>query len=173
MTDFIFLGSKITVDGECSHEIKTLTPRKESYNELRQCIKKQRYHFANKRLCSQSYGFSSGHVWMWELDHKKDGTPKGWAPKNWCFQIVDVGEDAWESLGLKGDQSSQSERKSTLIFIGRTDVEGLASWCEELTHWKKPLCWERLKAKGEGGNRGWDGWIASLIQLTWFTLIYP
>ena len=78
-----------------------------------------------------------------------------------------AGEDSWEPLGLKGDQTSQSERKSTLIFIGRTDAEGLATWCKELTHWKKPSCWERLKAKGERGNRGWDGWIAPLTQRTW------
>ena len=62
--DFIFLGSKITADGDCSHEIKTLAPRKESYDEPKQHIKKQRYYFADKGLYSQSYGFSSSHVWM-------------------------------------------------------------------------------------------------------------
>ena len=64
VSDFIFLGSKITADGDCSHEIKTLTPWKESYGQPRQHIKKQRHHFANKGLSSQSYGFSGGHVWM-------------------------------------------------------------------------------------------------------------
>ena len=62
--DFIFLGSKITADGDCSHEIKTLTPWKESYDQSRQNIKKQRHHFVNKGPSSQGYGFSSGHVWM-------------------------------------------------------------------------------------------------------------
>ena len=62
--DFIFLGSKITADGECSHEIKRCTPWKESYDQPRQHIKKQRHYFANKGPSSQSYGFSSGHVWM-------------------------------------------------------------------------------------------------------------
>ena len=57
VTDFIFLGFKITVDSECSLEIKTLAPRKKSYNTPRQCIKKQRDHFDNKGPCSQSYGF--------------------------------------------------------------------------------------------------------------------
>ena len=61
VTDFIFLGSKITANGDCSHEIKTLVPWKERYNKSRQWIKKQRHHFANK---GQSYGFSSSHVWM-------------------------------------------------------------------------------------------------------------
>ena len=64
VTDFIFLGSKITADGDCSHEIKTPTPWKESYDQPRQHIKKQRLYFENKGLSSQGYGFSSGHVWM-------------------------------------------------------------------------------------------------------------
>ena len=64
VSDFIFLGSKITVDGDCSHEIKTLTPWKESYDQPRQHIQKQRHYFANKGLSSQGYGFSCGHVWM-------------------------------------------------------------------------------------------------------------
>ena len=62
--DFIFLGSKITADGDYSHEIKTLTPWKESYDQRRQHIKEQRHYFANKGPSSQGYGFSSGHVWM-------------------------------------------------------------------------------------------------------------
>ena len=83
VTDFIFLGSKITADGDCSHEIKILAPWKKSYGQSRQHIKKQRHYFANKCPFSQSYGFSSSHVWMWKLDHKES-----WAPKNWCFWTV-------------------------------------------------------------------------------------
>ena len=65
VTDFIFGGSKITADGECSHEIKkTIAPWKKSYDQPRQHIKKQRHYFADKDLYSQSYGFSSSHVWM-------------------------------------------------------------------------------------------------------------
>ena len=64
VSDFIFLGSKTIADGDCSHEIKTLTPWKESYDQPRQHIKKQRHYFANKGPSSQEYGFSSGHVWM-------------------------------------------------------------------------------------------------------------
>ena len=64
VADFILGGSKITADGDCSHEIKTLTPWKESYDQPRQHIKKQRHYFANKGPSSQGYGFSSGHVWM-------------------------------------------------------------------------------------------------------------
>ena len=66
VSDFIFLGSKITADGDCSHEIKRrlLTPWKERYDQPREHIKKQRHYFANKGPSSQGYGFSSGHVWM-------------------------------------------------------------------------------------------------------------
>ena len=72
VADFIIWGSKITADGDCSHEIKmTLTPWKESYDQPRQHIKKQRHFFANKGPSSQGYGFSSSHIWMLELDHKE------------------------------------------------------------------------------------------------------
>ena len=81
--DFIFLGSKITSDGDCSHEIKTLAPWKESYDQPRQHIKKQRHYFANKGPSSQGYGFSNSHVWMWKLDYKES-----WVLKNWCFWTV-------------------------------------------------------------------------------------
>ena len=64
VSNFIFWGSKITADGDCSHEIKTLTPWKESYDQTRQHIKKQRHYFANKGPSNQGYGFSSGDVWM-------------------------------------------------------------------------------------------------------------
>ena len=84
VSDFIFLGSKITADGDCSHEIKRhLAPWKQNYDQLRQHIKKQRHYFANKGLSSQSYGFSSSHVWMWELAYEES-----WVPENWCFWTV-------------------------------------------------------------------------------------
>ena len=86
--DFIFLGSKITADGDCSHEIKRslLLGRKAVINLDSWDIslsKKQRHYFANKGPYSQTYYFSSSHVWMWELDHKK-----GWVPKNWFLWTV-------------------------------------------------------------------------------------
>ena len=71
MTDFIFLGSKITTDGDCNHEIKTRAPWKESYDQPRQHITKQRHYFANKGPSSQSYGFSSSHLQMSDLDYKE------------------------------------------------------------------------------------------------------
>ena len=81
-----------------------------------------------------------------------------------------VGEDCWESLGLEGDPTNLKGNLSR-IFFGRIDAEAetfntLPIWWE-LTHWKRPWCWERLKAGGEGGNRGWGGWVASPTQCTW------
>ena len=89
--DFIFLDSKITAEGDCSHEIKRclLLGRKAMTNL--DSILKSRHYFAKKGLCSQSYGFSCSHVWMWELDHKEI-----WEPKNWCFWTV-VLEKTFES----------------------------------------------------------------------------
>ena len=76
--DFIFLGSKISADGDCSHEIKRpLAPWKKSYDQPKQHIKRQRHNFTNKALSSQSYGFSSSHVWMWDMDYKES-----WVLKN-------------------------------------------------------------------------------------------
>ena len=83
-----------------------------------------------------------------------------------------VGEDSWESLGLQADPTSPSLRKSVLNIHWKDwcwswNSNILATWCEELSHFKRPWCWERLKEGGEGGNRGWDGWMASLTQWTW------
>ena len=81
-----------------------------------------------------------------------------------------VGVDSWESLDSKEIHPVHPRWNQSWIFIGRTDAEGentLATWCKELTHWKRPWCWEILKVRGEGDDRGWDGWIASLTWWTW------
>ena len=81
-----------------------------------------------------------------------------------------VREDSWESLGLQGDQTSQSWRKSVLNIHWKYwcwSSNTLATGCEELTHLKRPWCWERLNAGGEGDKRGWDGWMASPTRWTW------
>ena len=83
-----------------------------------------------------------------------------------------VGEDSWESLGLQGDPTSPFWRRSALVFLWREwcwswNFSTLATWCEELTHWKRLWCWEGLGAGGEGDDRGWDGWMASLTWWTW------
>ena len=83
-----------------------------------------------------------------------------------------AGEDSCQCLGLQGDKTSQSQRQSTLSIhwkdgFQRWNSNTLATWCEKLTHWKRPWCWERLKAGKGGDNRGWDGWMASLTRWTW------
>ena len=161
MRHFIFLGSKITADCDCSHEIKRLLGRKgiKGYAQHRHDDKKQRHYFADKGLYSQSYGISSNHAWMWEMDHKGQ-----------MFSNCGAGEDSWEPLGQQGDQTSQSQGKSTLNIHWKDwswNFNTLATWCKEMTHWKRPWCWERLRARGGGDDRGWDGWMAFLIQWTW------
>ena len=84
--DFIFLGSKITADGDCSHEIKTLAPWKESYVQSRQHIKKQRHHFVNKGPSGPGYGFSSGHVWIESWTIKKAEHRRIDAFELWCWR---------------------------------------------------------------------------------------
>ena len=140
------------------------TPWKKSYDQPRQHIKKQRHYFVNKGLSSQSYGFSSSHVWMWELDYKES-----WVPKNWCFWTVVLEKTLESPLDCKEIQPVHPKGIQSWIFTGRTDVETpntLTTWWEELTHLKRPWFWERLKAV-EVDDRGWDGWMASLTQWTW------
>ena len=132
----------------------------------RQHIKKHRHYFANKGPSSQRYGFSSGHVWMGELDYKES-----WVQKNWCFWTV-VLEDSWEPKGLQEDPTSPFWRRSALGILWKDwywswNSNTLTTWCGELTHLKRPWCWERLRAGEEGGDRGWDGWMASLTQWAW------
>ena len=86
--------------------------------------------------------------------------------------LSSVGEDSWESLGLQGDPTSPSWRRSVLVVHWKDwcwswNSSTLATWCEELTHWKRPWCWDGLGAGGQGDGRGWDGWMASLTQWTW------
>ena len=100
--DFTFLGSKITADSDCNHEIKRqLIPGRKAMTP-RQCIKKQRYHFADKGPSSQSYSFSS-KIQMWELDLKA-----GWGTEELMLFNCGAGEASWVSLGLQGDQTSLS-----------------------------------------------------------------
>ena len=142
-------------------------PWKESYDQLRQHIKKQRHYFANKGPPSQGYDFSSSHIWMWELDYKES-----WVPKNWFFWTVVLEKTLESPLDCKEIQPVHPKGDQSWIFIGRADVGAetpilLATWCEELTHLKRPWCWEGLRAGGEGDRRGWDGWMASLTWWTW------
>ena len=156
----IFLGSKITANGDFSHEIKRclLLGRKAMTNL--DSTKKQRHYFANKGLSSQSYGFSSSHVRMWELDYKES-----WVLKSWCFWTVVLKKTLEGNLDCKEIKPVNLKGNQSWIFIQKDwcwswSFNSLATWCKELTHWKRLWCWERLKVRGEGDDRGWDGWMA-------------
>ena len=140
---------------------------KKSYDQPRQHIKKQGHYLVNKGLASQSYGFSSSHVWMWELDYKES-----WAQKNWCFCTVDLEKTLESPLDSKEIQPVNPKGNQSWIFIGMNcaKAETLILWppdVKSLTHLKRSWCWEGLKVRGKGDDRGWDGWMASLTQWTW------
>ena len=118
-------------------------------------------------MSSQSFGFSSSHVWMWELDYKES-----WALKNWCFWTVVLEKTLESPLDCKEIHPVHPKGDQFLVFIGRTDVEAETPifWPPDAKSWligKDPECWERLRAGGEGDDRIWDGWMASLTPWTW------
>ena len=104
---------------------------------------------------------------MWELDYKES-----WELKNWCFSTVVLEQTPGSPLDCKEIQPVHPKGYQSWVFIGRTEAEApllwrISTWREELTHWKKPWCCKRLLPGGETGNRGWDGWTASLTQWAW------
>ena len=122
-------------------KLKDPFSQKKNYGQPRQHIKKQRHHFAYKDLYSPSYGFSSSHVWMWELDHKE-----GWVPKNWCFWIVVLQKTLENPLGCKKVNPINSIGNQSWIFFGRTDAEAPILW---------PLD-EKSRLTGKDPNAGKD-----------------
>ena len=117
MTDFIFWAPKSLQMVTAAMKLKD-TPWKESYDQPRQHIKKQRHYFTNKDLSNQGYGFSSSYVWMWELDYKES-----WVPKNWCFWTVVLEKTLESPLDCEAIQPVQPKENQSWIFIGRTDAE--------------------------------------------------
>ena len=115
---------------------KMLTSWKKHYEQPRQHIKKERHYFVNKGPSSQGYGFSSSHVWMWELDYKES-----WAPKNWCFWTVVLEKTLESPLDCKEIQPVHPKGNQSWIFIGRTDVEAetLTLWPPDAKNW---LTWK-------------------------------
>ena len=145
---------------------KMLAPWKKSYDQSRQHIKQQRHYFANKGLSSESYGFSSSHAWMWELDCKE-----GLVLKNWCLWTVMLETILGSPLDCKEIQPVHPKGDQSWMFIGRTDAEAETPilWPAHAKNWltgKDPNA-GRLKAGGEGDDRGWDAWMASPTQWTW------
>ena len=145
-----------------------LTPWKESYDQPRLHIQKQRHYFANKGPPSQGYGFSSSHVWIWELDYKES-----WVPKNRCFWIVVLEKTLESPLDWKEIQPVHPKGNQSWIFIGRTDVEAETPilWPPDGKNWhiwKDPDAGrETLKVGEEEDHKGWEWWMASLTQWTW------
>jgi len=122
LQNFVFLSFKFTADGYCSHGIKRLlAPWKKSYDKPRKHIQKERHHFDDKDVYSQSYGFSSSQVQMWELDHEES-----WAPKNWFFQTVALEKTIESPLDNKEIQPVNPKGNQPWTFIGRIDAESNA-----------------------------------------------
>ena len=109
-----------------------LTPWKESYDQHKQHIKKQRHYFANKGPSSQSCDFSSSHVWIWELDHKES-----WVPKNWCFWTVVLEKTLKSPLDCKEIQPVHPKGDQSRVFTGRTSVEAETPilWPPDVKNW--------------------------------------
>ena len=151
-------GSRITADGDCSHKIKRrLLPWKKTYDQPRQIIKKWRHYFANKGPSSQSYGFSSSHVWMWELDYKES-----WEPNNWCFWTVVLEKTLESLLNSKEIQPVHPKGNQSWLFIGRTDAEAETPilWppdAKKWLIWKDPDVGKDWRQEEKGLMRWLDG----------------
>ena len=167
VTDFISLSSKIVADGDCSHEIKRhlLLGRKVTTN-LDSILKSRDITLSQKAYLVKAmvfpvvmYGCESWTVKKaehWRID----------AFELWCWRrllrVPWISKRSNQSI-LKAISPAYSLEGVMLSWNSNT----LATWCEELTHWKRPWCLERLKVGGEGDDRGWDGWMASPTQWTW------
>ena len=130
-------------------------PWKKSYDQPRQLIKKQRLYLANKCPSSQSYGFSSSHVWMWELNHKER-----WKLKNWCFWTVVLEKTLESPLDCKEIQPVHSKRNESWIFIGRTDAEVETHLMQRTDSLEKTLVLEKIEGwrrRGRQRMRWLDG----------------
>ena len=139
-------------------KLKDACPWKKSYDQPRQRTKKQRHYFANKVPTSQSYGFSSSHVWMWELDHKES-----WAPKSWCLCTVVLEKTLESPWDCKEIKLVHPKGNQSWIFIGRTDAEAETSilWPPDAKNWliwKDPYGgkdWRREEKRTEDEMVGW------------------
>ena len=130
VTDFIFLGSSITVDGDCSHEIKRcLLLRRKAMIDLNSILKRRILTSQTKVYIAKTI-FSSNHVWMWELDHKD-----GWVPKNWCFWTVVLDCKEIKPVTLKEMNSEYSLERLML------KLQYFGNLMEDPTHWKRAWCW--------------------------------
>ena len=164
MTTLFYCAPKTLQMVTAAMKLKDTCSLDKSYDQRIQHIKKQRHHFANKGPSSQGYGFSSSHVWMWELDDKEN-----WVLKNWYFWTVVLVKNLECPLDCKEIKRVNPKGNQSWIFVERTDAEAKAPilWPPDAKSWltgKKPWCWKRLKAGGDGDDRERDGWMTLLTQ---------
>ena len=165
--DFISGASKITADGDCSHEIKRhLLLGRKAMTNIDSILKSRDITLPTKVRLVKAMVFPVVMCWCESWTIKKAECRRIYAFELWCWQILL--RVPWTSK-----RSNQSILKKISLNIHWMDwcwswnSNTLATWCEELTHLKRPWCWERLKVGGEGDDRGWDGGMASLTQWTW------
>ena len=148
-------------------KLKMLAPWKKSYDKPRQHIKKQRHYFANKCPSSQTYGFSSSHIWMWVLDYSES-----WALTNWCFWTV-VLEKTLESLLDCKEIKPVSPKWNQFEY----SLEGLMLKLKfqyfghlmlRIDSLEKTLMLVKIEGKRRGHDKGWNGWVVSPTHWTWF-----
>ena len=164
VTDFIFLDFIITADGNCSHEIERHFLGRKAVTNLGSILKSKDITLPTKVQSSQSYGFSSSHLWMWELDHKE-----GYMSKNWWPPIVLLEKTLERPSDSKNIKPNNPKGNQSWIFIGRTEAEAPILWPPNVKSW--------LTGKDPDAGKGWgqekrstedeNGWMASLTQWTW------
>ena len=146
-----------------ARKLRDVCSLEDSYDQPRQHNKKQRHHFTNKGLSSQSYGFSSSHVWMWDLDHKES-----WALKNWCFWTVVLEKTLESPLDCKEIQPVHPKADQSWVFIGRTDAEAETPilWPPDAKNdsLEKTLMLEKIEGRR---RRGWQRmrWLDGITDL--------
>ena len=146
-------------------KLKDVCSLEKSYDKSRQRIKKQRHCFANKGLSSQSYGFSSSHVWMWELDYKES-----WVPKNWCFWNVVLEKTLESPLDCKENKPVNPKGYQSWIFIGRTDAGTPILWPSDgrADSLEKALMLGKIEGRRRRGRQRmrWLDGITNLVDMT-------
>ena len=169
MRDLIVGGSKITADSDCNHEIKRcLLLGRKAMTNLDSILKSTDITLPTKSLSRESYGFSSGHVWMWKLDYKQS-----WAPKNWCFWTVVLEKTLESPLDCKKIQPVHPKGDQSLIFIGRTDAEAETPilWPPDAKNWliwKDPDAGKDWRQEEKGTTEiGIAGWHHQLKVWVW------
>ena len=168
VTDFNFLGSKITADDDCSHEIKRhLLLGRKAMTNLDSILKSRDITLPTKIYIVKAMVFPVVMYGCESWDHKESWAPIIDAFELWCWRrLLRV---PWTTKRLNQSilKETSPEYWKDWCWSWSWSSNTLATWSEELTHWKRPWCWERLKVEGEGDDKGWDGFMASPTWWTW------